>query len=64
MDAFSAHADRDGLLTYAAFTPPEKLKHIFLVHGELEQAMPLRDALKARGYARVDVPAPRETFEV
>ena len=64
MDAFSAHADRDGLLDYAAFTPPEKLKHIFLVHGELEQAMPLRDALKSKGYARVDVPAPRETFEV
>lgn len=64
MDAFSGHADRDELLSYVAYTPPEKLKHIFLVHGEAEQALPFRDALKSRGYAQVDYPAPREIFEL
>ncbi len=64
MDAFSGHADRDELLNYVAFSPPEKLKHIFLVHGEADQALPLRDALKSRGYAQVDYPAPREIFEL
>ena len=64
MDAFSGHADRGELLEYVAFTPPEKLKHIFLVHGEPEQALPLRDALKAQGYKKVYFPAPREIFEL
>jgi metallo-beta-lactamase family protein len=64
MDAFSGHADRDERLDYVSFTSPEKLKHIFLVHGEEAQALPLRDALKAKGYKRVDYPAPREIFEL
>lgn len=64
MDAFSGHADRNELLEYVGYSSPEKLKHIFLVHGEESQAMPLRDALKEKGFQRVDYPAPREIFEL
>jgi metallo-beta-lactamase family protein len=64
MDSFSAHADRRDLLNYARMTPPEKLKHIFLVHGEPDQSIPFRDALRSSGYQQVFYPAPGETREL
>ncbi len=57
MDGFSAHADRRGLLEYVKMTPPEKLKHVFLVHGEEDQALPLRDGIRSMGYQNVYYPA-------
>ena len=38
MDYFSGHADQKGLLGYLKLSSPEKLKNIFLVHGEPEQS--------------------------
>jgi metallo-beta-lactamase family protein len=57
MDAFSAHADSQELLEYVSMTPPEKLKHVILMHGEKEQSEPLREAIKAKGYPNVYYPA-------
>jgi metallo-beta-lactamase family protein len=62
MDAFSAHGDAADLLEYAAITPPDKLRRIILVHGEEDQALPLRDALVKKGYAHVHYPAPAESI--
>jgi metallo-beta-lactamase family protein len=61
LDAFSAHADRRGLLDYVELNPPERLKHLFLVHGEPEQALSLRDAIRSKGYPNVHFPALGET---
>ncbi len=62
IDAFSAHADSQELIDYVSLTPPDKLRHIVLVHGEEDQALPLRTAFLARGYANVHYPAPQETI--
>jgi metallo-beta-lactamase family protein len=62
MDAFSAHADRRNLLDYVDLTPPSKLKHVILVHGELDQSQSLRDAIRSKGYQNVHIPAPGDTF--
>lgn len=62
IDAFSAHADRKDLLDYVDLNPPSKLKHIFLVHGEIEQSTPFKDALRSKGYQNVHIPAPGEVF--
>ncbi len=64
MDVFSAHADRNGLVDYVKASPPSKLKNIFLVHGEPEESLPLRDAIKSRGYLSVEFPQPGETHKV
>jgi metallo-beta-lactamase family protein len=64
MDYFSAHADRKGLLDYVKPSSPKKLKKIFLVHGEEEQAMPLYHALRSKGYQSVQYPAPGEEYAV
>jgi len=62
MDAFSAHADRRDLLDYVALNSPERLRDIFLIHGEPDQAMPLRDGLRSKGYLNTHFPAPGELF--
>jgi metallo-beta-lactamase family protein len=64
VDAFSAHADGNQLLGYAA-----RFKHrprrIFLVHGELEKQQVLADRLRAEaGYPRVDIPDRGESVEL
>ncbi|HBZ00228.1 MAG TPA: MBL fold metallo-hydrolase, partial [candidate division Zixibacteria bacterium] len=64
MDVFSAHGDKNDLINFAKASKPEKLKNIFLVHGEPEQALPLRDNLKSRGYINVEFPAPGALYEV
>jgi metallo-beta-lactamase family protein len=57
LDGFSAHADRDGLLSFAE-TLRERgpLRGIALVHGEPTAQDALRDELLARGFPTVHVP--------
>jgi metallo-beta-lactamase family protein len=64
IEAFSAHADRRELLEYVRMTPPEKLKNVFLVHGEEDQALSLKDAIRSQGYRNVSYPAFGETVEL
>ena len=53
MDYFSAHADQNGLLEYLKLNKPDKLKNIFLVHGESEQSLPLREKIVAKGFSQL-----------
>jgi metallo-beta-lactamase family protein len=48
LNAFSAHADRDDLLGYAAASASEATR-VLLVHGEPDQQQPLARALAERG---------------
>lgn len=64
MDYFSAHADQKGLLEYLKLNKPEKLKNIFLVHGESEQSLPLREKILAKGFKRVEYPQKGDGFEL
>ena len=63
LDGFSAHADRQELVAWAArLTPPPG--RIFLVHGEPGSAESLAAVLKERLGARVFVPEPGQEFEL
>ncbi len=64
MDYFSGHADQKGLLDYLRFSSPEKLKNIFLVHGEADQAHPLMEKIKGKGYKSVYFPVHGQKFEI
>ena len=59
----SAHADRDELTRFLGKLrrPPQRA---FLVHGEERQSMAFAERLRERGFPRVDVPKPGETFVV
>ena len=64
MDYFSAHADQEGLINYLRLNDKNRLKNIFLVHGEQEQALPLREKLLQKGFKKVNFPAPGEKFVI
>jgi metallo-beta-lactamase family protein len=57
-DAYSAHADRTGLLDWADEVRERgEVERWFLVHGEPEAQAGLKQALEARGAGRVEAPA-------
>lgn len=63
IDAFSAHADRHELLKYINTNSPDRLKHIFLVHGEFDQMESFRNALRSKGFMNVVIPQQGHVFE-
>ena len=63
LNSFSAHAGQDELLEYIGTMDKRKLKHIYLVHGEIGQAGQLSDKLKESGYSHVGIPARGEKAE-
>ena len=64
MDYFSAHADQNELLNYLSLTPQNRLKNILLVHGEEEQALPLKEKIIQKGFKNVDFPSSEEKFVI
>lgn len=64
MDYFSAHADQNGLLEYLKLNSPTKLKNIFLVHGEPEQSLPLREKIISKGFRTIEYPKRGDVFEI
>lgn len=60
MDYFSGHADQKELFDYLRLNSQEKLKNIFLVHGEEDQALPFREKLLHKGFKNVQFPASGE----
>ncbi|MDH7568920.1 MAG: MBL fold metallo-hydrolase [Armatimonadota bacterium] len=63
INALSAHADRDELLTYARGTRAT-LKRVFLVHGEESQALPFAETLRGEGFPEVVIPTAGETYSL
>lgn len=62
MDYFSGHADQRELTDYLKFNPPDKLKSLFLVHGEEDQANPFIEKLLSLGYKNIRFPESGEIF--
>jgi len=61
LNEFSAHADRNDLISFTEKVSPER---IFLVHGEEDQMEPLATTLKEMGY-KVDMPeTPGTEYEI
>lgn len=57
LNSFSAHAGQDELLEYIGKMNKGKLKGIYLVHGELNQAEQLAGKLKESGFSHAVIPA-------
>lgn len=60
---FSAHADKNELLQWAAGAK-DNLKGIFVVHGEEEAALAFADSLRGLGKFPVTVPQPTQMVEI
>lgn len=64
MDYFSGHADQGELINYLRLNPKNRLKKIFLVHGEESEAKPLQEKLLKAGYSNVHFPSSGEKYEI
>ncbi len=64
LNSFSGHADKPELLEYIHMFNKTRLKHSFLVHGDVDQSEKLAAALKESGTANVSIPARGDTLEL
>ena len=64
LNSFSAHADRNELLSYIGRFPPKQIKNIFLVHGDPDQAEKLGGGLREAGLQGVRIPSRGEKAEL
>jgi metallo-beta-lactamase family protein len=65
LNSLSAHADRNELLDYHRRFNPARLRHSFLVHGDIDQAQKLGMAMEDElGLKQVSIPSPGDSFEL
>ncbi len=62
LNSFSAHADRNELLDYYRQFDKSQLENIFLVHGDYDQQLALKDGLINSGFSNISVP--EKGFEI
>ena len=63
-DMFSGHTDQQGLLEFVGQFDKQKLKKIFLVHGEPESMEAFSNKLSEEGYGDIEMPEKGEKFEL
>lgn len=63
-NSLSAHADSNELLNYCMTLDRQKMKKIFLVHGDFDQQEKYRERLLASGFASVEIPSKGDEFEI
>lgn len=63
MDSFSAHADRKEIINFID-NQKNKVKKIFLVHGEIDRQLKFKDYLDEHGFPNVEIPELGQEFEL
>ncbi len=61
VQGMSAHGDTDDLCRFISGQDTEKVKGIFLVHGEYEVQKAFTERLELKGFKNVEIPAMHET---
>jgi metallo-beta-lactamase family protein len=64
LNAYSAHADGPELVEFVSRLDRQRLRRIFLVHGEPAAQLALSDAMATAGYVRPEAPGRGESFEL
>jgi metallo-beta-lactamase family protein len=64
ISSYSGHADYNELISFLSCQNPDKVKQIYLVHGELTAQQSFAERLKKEGYAHVNIPAWGEKAEI
>jgi len=60
LDAFSGHADYQEIIQYLSCQDPERVKKMFLVHGEFEKQIALKHSLRDAGFNDIRIPLMHE----
>jgi metallo-beta-lactamase family protein len=64
LQGMSAHADSDDLLRFLACQDPEKVKNLFLVHGEYEVQQAFIPRLNLKGFKNIEMPSLHQEFDL
>lgn len=64
MNNYSAHADEPGMVRFIGSLDKDRLKNIFLVHGDLERQKLFKEALSQDGHRHITIPAQGESFDL
>lgn len=64
MNGFSAHADKNELMTYFNGLKKERLRRIFVVHGEPDQSEALASAFREKEICEVTAPQPEQKINL
>lgn len=64
MDSFSGHGDYNEMLQFLSCQNPERVKEIFLVHGEYETQVAFKLKLEKAGYRKIHIPALYEGVKI
>jgi metallo-beta-lactamase family protein len=64
VQGMSAHGDTDDLSRFISNQDPEKVKMIFLVHGEYEVQKAFCDRLSLKEFRNVEIPAMHQQFDL
>ena len=64
MQGMSAHGDTDDLARFISNQDPEKVKMIFLVHGEQKVQKAFAERLSLKGFNTVEIPAHHQQYDL
>lgn len=64
LDYYSAHADYEEIFKWLGCQKKNKIKDIYLVHGEIKTQDKFRQKFLERGYKNIHIPYLREKFEI
>jgi metallo-beta-lactamase family protein len=64
MDSFSAHADHNEIIAFLEKQDKNRLQKVFLVHGEIERQIILKEDLLVKGFKEVVIPEYGNTFDL
>ncbi len=64
MNSLSAHADSNELTDYCSKFDKDKMKDIFLVHGDFDQQQKFAEKLKSSGFQNIKIPSSGDVFEL
>ncbi len=64
IDVFSGHGDQNDLLKFVNMQNPERLKSVFLVHGEQQSMADLQHKIQQIGFKSVEIPLRGQSYEL
>jgi len=64
IDVFSGHGDQNDLIKFVKMQDPDKLKAVFLVHGEQQSMADFQGKINQLGYNTVEIPLRGRTYEL
>jgi metallo-beta-lactamase family protein len=62
--SMSAHGDYEDLLRFISCQDPEKVKEVYLVHGEYEVQQHFAEKLKEKGFSKIEIPFQHQKIEL